>query len=125
LLAFFNRQTSRRIEAFSPAARIALSNHTWPGNLRELRNAVERAVLFASGPLIELGDLPERIGSGTSAQPGAGTAIISLGSSVTLEQIEAEHIRRVLERCETREEAARILGIDPSTLYRKRRQFGL
>jgi NtrC-family two-component system response regulator AlgB len=125
LLAFFSRQTSRRIEGFSLAARYALANHTWPGNLRELRNAVERAVLFASGPLIQLGDLPGRIGIDSSAQGGAGSAAIRLGGSVTLEQLEAEHIRLVLERCETREEAARILGIDPSTLYRKRRQYGL
>ena len=48
-----------------------------------------------------------------------------LGGPITLEQLEAEHTRLVLEDTETREEAARILGIDPSTLYRKRKQVGL
>ena len=47
------------------------------------------------------------------------------GGPITLEQLEAEHIRLVLEDTETHEEAARILGIDPSTLYRKRKQVGL
>jgi NtrC-family two-component system response regulator AlgB len=125
LLAFFSRQTGRRFEGFSPAARAALRHHQWPGNLRELRNAVERAVLFAAGPLIELGDLPGRVGSDIGALVGTGGSTIQVGGDVTIEQIEVEHIRLVVERCATREEAARILGIDPSTLYRKRKQIGL
>jgi NtrC-family two-component system response regulator AlgB len=125
LLSFFRRQTGRRIEGFSAAARLALLNHSWPGNLRELRNAVERAVLFASGRQVEVGDLPGRVGNVPSAPSGANSASVRVGGAVTLEQIETEHIRLVLERSETREEAAKILGIDPSTLYRKRKQIGL
>ncbi len=48
-----------------------------------------------------------------------------LGGPISLEQLAAEHIRLVLANTETREEAARILGIDPSTLYRKRKNLGL
>jgi NtrC-family two-component system response regulator AlgB len=125
LLAFFSRQTGRRIEGFAPAARAALLHHHWPGNLRELRNAVERAVLFASGALIERGDLPGRVGNEAGAGPAARAPIVAVGGDVTLERLEAEHIKLVLERCDTRDEAARILGIDPSTLYRKRKQIGL
>jgi NtrC-family two-component system response regulator AlgB len=125
LLSFFGRQTGRRIEGFSSSAQAVIRSYSWPGNLRELRNAIERAVLFASGPLIEVVDLPGRVRSvqpgGTAAESGS----LTIGGPVTLEQLETEHIRRVLQNTETRDEAARILGIDPSTLYRKRRQLGL
>jgi NtrC-family two-component system response regulator AlgB len=50
---------------------------------------------------------------------------MDVGGAVTLEQLEAEHIRRVLASTQTLEEAAEILGIDPSTLYRKRKREGL
>jgi NtrC-family two-component system response regulator AlgB len=125
LLTFFSRQTGRNIEGFSPEARAALSSYPWPGNLRELRNALERAVLFVSTSRIELDDLPGRISTAVPAPRPQGASQVEVGGRVTLEELETEHIRRVLIATETREEAARILGIDPSTLYRKRRQYGL
>ena len=106
-------------------ARAALSNYPWPGNLRELRNAMERAVLFVSSSQIELDDLPGRISTAAPAPRPHGSGPVEVGGPVTLEELETEHIRRVLIATETREEAARILGIDPSTLYRKRKQLGL
>jgi len=122
LLTFFARQVGRALTGFTPEARLALSRHTWPGNLRELRNAIERAAILAEGPEIGLADLPERI----IPQPehGAGQAI-AIGGFVSLEALEAEQIRRILATTPSREEAARVLGIDPSTLYRKRKQYGL
>jgi NtrC-family two-component system response regulator AlgB len=126
LLAFFSRQTGRRIEGFSASARAAMAGYGWPGNLRELRNAIERAVLFSSGPEIEVGDLPGRVGTGSSSAPRLGESDTPrLGGPFSLEQIETEHIRLVLRGTDTRDEASRILGIDPSTLYRKRKQLGL
>jgi NtrC-family two-component system response regulator AlgB len=121
LLAFFARQVGRRLTGYTPEARAALIRHNWPGNLRELRNAVERAAILAEGPEIGLADLPERIVP-HAPDPGQG---IEVGRRVSLEGLEAEHIRRVLAATPSREEAARILGIDPSTLYRKRKQYGL
>ncbi len=125
LLAFFSRQTARKIEGFTPAAMAAIDRYSWPGNLRELRNAIERAVLFATGPLVDAGDFPDRISTSKSLPLETSATSIRIGGPHTLEQIETEHIRLVLENVETREEAARILGIDPSTLYRKRKQLGL
>jgi NtrC-family two-component system response regulator AlgB len=125
LLTFFSRQTGHKIEGFSPEAREALSSYPWPGNLRELRNALERAVLFVSTSQIELDDLPGRISTAAPTPRPQGASPVEVGGPVTLEELETEHIRRILIATETREEAARILGIDPSTLYRKRKQLGL
>jgi NtrC-family two-component system response regulator AlgB len=125
LLAFFARQTGKTIDGFTAEARQALLRYGWPGNLRELRNAIERAAIFAKGRVLDVSDLPGRIVSaapGSVAGPGAS---IGVGQPVTLEQLETEHLRLILARYPSREEAARILGIDPSTLYRKRKQLGL
>jgi two-component system, NtrC family, response regulator AlgB len=123
LLAFFARQTGRRLLGFTAEARDALARHAWPGNLRELRNTIERGAILAEGPEIGLADLPERVARATRAAGDPAPA--ELGGPVALERIEAEHIRRVIATSPSLDAAARTLGIDPSTLYRKRKQFGL
>ncbi len=124
LLAFFARQMGKRIEGFTPEAREALFRYAWPGNLRELRNAMERAAIFSAGREVDTPDLPGRILAGPSRPTAGAVATIGVGEPVTLEELEAEHIRLILARTPSREDAARILGIDPSTLYRKRKQLG-
>jgi NtrC-family two-component system response regulator AlgB len=119
LLQFFARQSNKPLSGITEEARAALVRYPWPGNVRELRNAIERGVILASGPFIGLADLPAQIGS-----PGPARRI-ELGGAATLEQIEAEHLRRILASTATLEEAATLLGIDPSTLYRKRKRYGL
>jgi two-component system, NtrC family, response regulator AlgB len=121
LLAFFSRQSGGRLKGFTPEAHETLVRYAWPGNLRELRNAVERATILAAGPLVGLTDLPDRIGR----TPSDASRSIEVGLHATLEQVEFEHIRRVLIASPNLEAAARTLGIDPSTLYRKRKQYGL
>jgi NtrC-family two-component system response regulator AlgB len=121
LLGFFARQTGRHLTGFTGEAREALARHPWPGNIRELRNAVERAVILAEGPELGLADLPERIAQARTAPSGPP----EIGGPVTLAELEVEHIRRVLSCASSLDAAARTLGIDPSTLYRKRRQYGL
>jgi NtrC-family two-component system response regulator AlgB len=118
LLRFFARQTGKAVTGFTEEARAALQRHPWPGNIRELRNAIERAVILGAGPLLGTADLPAQVG----AVPRPG---VELGQAVTLEQLEAEHIRRVLATAPTLDEAAALLGIDPSTLYRKRKRYGI
>jgi NtrC-family two-component system response regulator AlgB len=124
-VAFFARRLGKKLEGFSEDARSALVHYHWPGNLRELRNAIERAAIFARDSRVQANDLPGRIAQTTPLAGGGATGPIAVGLPVTLEQLEAEHIRLVLERSPTREDAARVLGIDPSTLYRKRKQLGL
>jgi NtrC-family two-component system response regulator AlgB len=117
-LRFFAAQCGRRITGFSPAAVDVMMKHNWPGNLRELRNAVEHAVIVANGERIEPEDFPE-------AMRPAEPAPMRVGAPVSLAELENEHIRRVLAQTRTLEEASRTLGIDPATLYRKRKALGL
>jgi NtrC-family two-component system response regulator AlgB len=114
-LAFFAR--GREPKELSPAAERALVSYSWPGNVRELRNALERAVILSPGRVLEPECLPERIAARASDQA-------TLGGDSTVDEIEREHILRVLARVPTAEEAARILGIDTSTLWRKRKKYG-
>lgn len=119
LLAFFARQAGKAGCRFTEEARVAIARYPWPGNVRELRNAIERGVILAPGGEVGLSDLPAQIGSSLPA----GT--MELGGAVSLESLEAEHIRRVLASTPTMEAAALVLGIDPSTLYRKRKKYEL
>ncbi|MCU0704273.1 MAG: sigma-54 dependent transcriptional regulator [Fimbriiglobus sp.] len=120
LLALFAGSAYKPVAGFTPAAREALARHRWPGNVRELRNAVERAVLLSKGAEIDVTDLPPAV----SAPPPAA-AKVAVGEGVPIDAVEVEHIRRVLATSPTLEDAARTLGIDPSTLYRKRKKYGL
>jgi two-component system, NtrC family, response regulator AlgB len=115
---FFAARLGKKVTGFTPEVLTAFSGYKWPGNLRELRNVIERAVILCAGELIDLRDLPEEFG----AKPEPGIAV---GARVTIDALEAEHIRRVLAISRNLEEAARTLGIDPATLYRKRQKLGL
>jgi two-component system, NtrC family, response regulator AlgB len=121
LLRFFARQTGKPITEFAEPARDALLRYPWPGNIRELRNAVERGVILATGLAVELCHLPSLIGNPIQAPPSASKN----EKLLTLDQLEAEHISRILASTATMEEAAERLGIDPSTLYRKRKKYGI
>jgi NtrC-family two-component system response regulator AlgB len=115
-LAFFARAARRPPLELSPEAEHALLGYPWPGNVRELRNAIERAVILSSGQVLTPQSFPERI-----APPGGSAP--SVGGDFTLDAVEREHILRVLARARTQEEAAQILGVDASTLWRKRRKY--
>jgi NtrC-family two-component system response regulator AlgB len=118
LLRFFACQAGKALAGFTSGAEAALLRYPWPGNVRELRNAVERGVILASGDRVDVGDLPAQLGAPSGS-------LVEVGGRVTLEELEAEHLRRVLRNTTSLEEAADVLGIDPSTLYRKRKRFGL
>ncbi len=118
-LRFFAGQCGKRLKGFAPEAELALKRYPWPGNLRELRNVIERAVILAGGNPIRLADLPEKLCQGLPEPPGTG---VQVGARVTLTELENEHIARIIEQAATLEEAARVLGIDPATLYRRRKK---
>ncbi len=117
-LKFFAGQIGKNVTGFSDEAMEALRNYGWPGNLRELRNVIERATILAEREVIELGDLPDNLRQSTPSG-------VSLGAKISLEELEAEHIKRVISTSRSLDEAARVLAIDPATLYRKRKKLGL
>jgi len=120
-LRYFERRQGRRNLIFSNSCETAIKAHTWPGNLRELRNAVERATILCPSSVIEAHDLGL---VWRSAHPGQGDELV-LGGDVSLREIEREHIARVVARAGSFEAAARILGINSTTLQRKRKRYGL
>jgi DNA-binding NtrC family response regulator len=104
---------------FSPEAVEALGRYAWPGNCRELRNAVRSAAVLAGEGPIRTGHLPDAVRS-TAGRPR------TTDSASTLFAAEQEHIRQMLERAGgNRSLAARMLGIDRGTLARKLRALGL
>ena len=119
-LSSFAQQCGKKLDGFGPECEQAMQQYAWPGNIRELRNYVERAVILSSGSRIELIDLPEKISRSTEDSRPTG---IRVGDLVALELLEQEHIQRVMEKAETIEAAARILGVNPATLYRKRKRM--
>lgn len=116
-LRFFSAGMGKHIERFVPEVREAFVRYEWPGNLRELRNVIERAVILAPSGEIGIADLPEQF------SPAGGSTGAQVGARVTLEALEQEHIRRIVASSKSLEEAARTLGIDPATLYRKRQKM--
>jgi two-component system, NtrC family, response regulator AlgB len=133
-LSFFERRQGRRQLSFSPRCESAIAEYAWPGNLRELRNAVERATILAPSSVVEPEDLgipsgsqPVIPGNGPDALKGPGWARATpvLGGDVSLEDLEREHVARVVAWAPSFEAAARILGIDATTLQRKRKRYGL
>jgi NtrC-family two-component system response regulator AlgB len=123
-LKHFAALCGRRLEGFSDEASAAIRAYSWPGNLRELRNAIERAVIMAKGSKVGLADLPVEL-RGQTVVGADGEGTLQVGSLVSLEQLEEAHLRKVLERTNNLAEAAHVLGIDQATLYRKRKKIEL
>jgi NtrC-family two-component system response regulator AlgB len=134
-LRFFERRQGRHHLSFSPRCEEAILTYSWPGNLRELRNAVERAVILTPSTIVEPEDLglqsdainpPYGKDTTTATDSMRGRLVpLVLGEDCSIEEIEREHIARVVARAPSFEAAAQILGIDPTTLQRKRKRYGL
>jgi NtrC-family two-component system response regulator AlgB len=95
-----------------------LKQYRWPGNIRELQNVIERAVILC--PNAQIG--PEFL---AITRPANAGNVVLPGAPYSLEELERLHIQSILASCDTLEAAARTLGIDSSTLYRKRKAYGV
>jgi|APTNR8051073442_1049403.scaffolds.fasta_scaffold15802_2 NtrC-family two-component system response regulator AlgB len=125
-LKFFAKQCGRKISGFDADAKKLIRSYPWPGNLRELRNAIERAVILCREDSIRGEDFPaSMLGRGVVAnlRTGEGEASIGIGAPVTLDEIERAHIEAVMSQAPSLVAAAQTLGIDQATLYRKRKKF--
>ena len=117
-LIFFAKSARRQTPELSEAAENALSSYAWPGNIRELRNTIERAVILWPAQVIEPEAFPAHICARVRSEE-----VAQLGGNFSLDAIEREHITRVVARTATLEDAAAVLGIDASTLWRKRKKL--
>jgi two-component system, NtrC family, response regulator AlgB len=120
-LKHFSAQCGHSFHGFSETAAARLRSYSWPGNLRELRNAIERAVILAKHEKIDSEDLP--LDQSNATQPNC--PLPQPGDFITLDKLEELHVRKILERTGSVAEAAKILGIDDATIYRKRKKMGM
>jgi len=110
-----------------------LAAYSWPGNVRELENVVERSLVLADGPELDVDDLPELGGNGLGAAGGgfdvgeeAELPVGGLDLTRAVEGIEERLLRQALEQAAgVKAEAARLLGLKPSALYYKLEKYGI
>jgi len=120
-MAEFSAQYHRQPKEISRQAMRLLRLYAWPGNIRQLRNLIERLVVTVKDPMIEPEYLPEEV---QASREDARTMVVSLGSS--LKEIESEAIRRTLiEVTNHREKAAKLLGISLRALQYKIKEYGI
>jgi Nif-specific regulatory protein len=146
----YSQETGKRIQGISPEAMTMLKRHSWRGNIRELENSIERAVILTNDPVIEPGDLllktggngisspekdveksPVTVAPSEEIQKSAGARIAEgsapeLPPGLSLREIERRHIEATLASCDwNQSKAATILGIDRKTLRTKIRDYGI
>lgn len=116
LVHHFTKRFTNNVDVdIDPEALKLLTSYPWLGNVRELENVMERAVLLAKHGKIEVSHLPPELKNPDSLKAGL----------LSLEAMESLHITRVLRVVKDLDEAARVLGIDPATLWRKRKKYGI
>ncbi len=116
----FAEENGKKIEGMDPKARSALYAYDWPGNVRQLRNCIESAVVMTSGTVITLDDLPPSIRSGAEVP----SLLIPVG--VTMAEAEKQVILQTLSaNSGNKSKTAEILGIGRKTLHRKLDEYGV
>jgi DNA-binding NtrC family response regulator len=111
----YNKQYGKRFQGVTRRAARALQRYSWPGNIRELENAISAAAITAAGDFIDLEDLPKQIQTSPARSPSSSHN----WQPLSLEDVERIHVNRVLEMCHGNQvRASEILGISRTSLYR-------
>ena len=115
-----NRELEKQVEGFDAETAAWMNRYKWPGNLRQMRNAIKRAVLFCKGRIVTIADLPEELTADAESMPEPP-------ASPLLRKVnEKEQILDALRRARNnKSEAARLLEIDRKTLYNKLKLYGI
>jgi len=125
LLAEMSSKHSRKVAAVSEAVMNIFNNHSWPGNVREMRNTLERAVIVCDGSVVETRHLPPGFGQATVRNPGNDPDSVRLGVGTTVGEAERLLILKTLEATSNNKtRAAEILGISLKTLHNKLKEYG-
>jgi NtrC-family two-component system response regulator AlgB len=120
MLAELRAELGRGPQSLSSGALTRFKQHAWPGNLRELRNLLERICVLGDGDEVQASDLVGLLELKKAVPAPRGPVALA-----SMEQVEAEHIGKVLAQTRTLEQAAKVLGMDGVTLWRKRKKYGL
>jgi len=116
----FNRQDNRQVRGLTPEAERALDQYRWPGNVREVRNVVQRAVVLGGTGLMDVEHLPENVLRTVAPSAPAPTGV------TPIREMEREMIMRALEETgQDKRRAAALLGISLKTLYNKLAKYGI
>jgi two-component system response regulator HydG len=122
----FAEQMNRSVHDIDENAMLAVMQYDWPGNVRQLINAVQQMVAVAGGDVITIHDVPFELRSGTGGAEAPTAEDMGSMAGMSLDQIEKQAIRNTLRlTAGNREAAAKLLGIGERTLYRKLKEYGL
>jgi len=121
-LELANRLNGTNVQGFAPETMRRLTNHTWRGNVRELRSVVEQMVIETDNEILQVDDLPDALQATTDIVPAGGPSLVGL----SMADVERLHILNTLKVAGgNREKAAKILKIGARTLYRKLKDYGV
>jgi DNA-binding NtrC family response regulator len=124
MAAHFNNKFRKNLFDIHPDAMAALETFPWPGNIRQLENVIQQAVLVSSGPQLLRSHLPPSV----QKQPAPSLTNHAIGASLVQnrEEVERVVIQRALENCgHNRTVAAQVLGVSRVTLYKKMKKYGM
>lgn len=125
-LARYADQNKKTVSHVSNEAMLLLKNYSWPGNIRELEHAIERAVAMTNTTVLFPEDFPAEIQRGGGPGVPEDHLSLSVQTATSLEEMEKAHIVKVLQEANfNKSKASEILGIDRATLYRKAQKYGI
>jgi two-component system response regulator AtoC len=126
LVAHFLEKLKAGTKRISPEAMEALARYSWPGNIRELENTIERIIILSHGDEIGVNDLPAEVRAGLSSRDRAASGFVLPEEGIDLEEMELDMVRQALDRTGASvPKAAKLLGLTAKTLEARMQRLGL